>query len=81
MAVDAVHAIHSSPVVQNIEAVQNIETENALRNPNPQRHSSTVPQDRVPQDKVPQDKVTISPAAQAKQPEPALDKHHAYGSK
>jgi len=66
MAVDAVQAVHSSPVVQSIEAV-----ENALRNPNPQRQSPAVPQD----------KVTISPAAQAKQPAPTVDKHHARDSK
>ncbi len=70
MAVDTVQAIHSSPVVQSIEAV-----ENALRNPNPQRQSPALPQD----------KVTISPAAQAQQPAPApsqtVDKHHAHGGK
>jgi len=59
MAIDAVNAVHSSPVAQSIEAV-----ENALRNPNPQRHSSALPQDEV----------TISPAAQAKQPASAGDK-------
>lgn len=66
MAVDAVQGVHTSPVAQSIEAV-----ENALRNPNPQRQSSALPQD----------KVTISPAAQAKQPASAGDKHADRGSK
>ena len=52
MAIDPVQAVHSSPVVQNIEAV-----DNAQRNPTPTRPSPPLPQD----------KVTISPAARARQ--------------
>jgi hypothetical protein len=66
LAVDAVQAVHTSPVAQSIEAV-----ENALRNPNPQRQTSALPQD----------KVTISPAAQAKQPASAGDQQSERGGK
>jgi hypothetical protein len=66
MAIDAVQAIHSSPVVQNIEAI-----DNAQRNPNPQSQGSAVPQD----------KVTISRAAQAQQAASAGDKDHDGDSK
>lgn len=52
MAIDPVQEVHSSPVVQNLEAV-----DNAQRNPTPTRPSPPLPQD----------KVTISPAAQAQQ--------------
>ena len=66
MAIDSVQTVHSSPVVQSIEAV-----DNALRNPNTQNQSSTVPRD----------KVTISRAAQAKQSASAGDKGHDGDSK
>ena len=58
MAIDAIQAIHSSPVAQNIEAV-----DNAQRNPSPPSKPSAIPLD----------KVTISPAAQAKQPASAAN--------
>jgi len=54
MAVEAIQGVHTSPVAQSIEAV-----ENALRNPSPQQRQTSA---------LPQDKVTISAAAQAKQP-------------
>jgi hypothetical protein len=66
MAIDAVQAIHSSSVVQNIEAI-----DNAQRNPNPQSQGSAVPQD----------KVTISRAAQAHQAASAGDRDHDGDSK
>lgn len=52
MAIDAIQAIHSSPVAQNIAAV-----DAAQRNPGPPTQAA----------RLPQDKVSISPAAQAKQ--------------
>jgi hypothetical protein len=66
MAIDAVQAVHSSPVAQNIEAI-----DNAQRKPNPQSQGSAVPQD----------KVSISRAAQAKQAASAGDRDHDGDSK
>jgi len=66
MAIDPVQAIHSSPVAQNVAAV-----DNAPRNPSPRSGPSAVPQD----------KVTISPAAQAKQAAAAGDRDHDGDSK
>jgi hypothetical protein len=66
MAIDAVSAVHSSPVAQNIEAVDNVQ-----RNPNPQHQSATLPHDRV----------TISTAAHAKQAASSGDKDHDGDSK
>ena len=68
MAVDIVQAVHSSPVAQNIEAV-----ENAQRNPNPQRGAGgTLPGDKFSGDKFSGDRlsgdsVTISPEARNRQ--------------
>ncbi len=66
MAIDAVQAIHSSAVAQNIEAV-----ENAQRNPNPPGQRSALPQD----------KVTISAAAKAQQAAEAGSQDRSHSKK
>lgn len=69
MAIDAVKAVHSSPAVQNIEAV-----DNAQRDPNPE--SAGI----APHGRAPQDRVTISPAAQPKQAATSGYRHHDSGA-
>lgn len=70
MAIDAVQAVHSSPAVQNIEAI-----DNAQRNPNPQDQTG------ASSGKVPRDRVTISPAAHAKQAPSAAERNRSGESR
>jgi hypothetical protein len=66
MNIDAIQSAYSSPAVKNTEAA-----DNAQHKLNVQSQPAAAPRDRV----------TISAAAQSKQPPPAGDKDHDGDSK